>query len=52
MLYYLAILRDRCLKCKKVKKEDEELEILISHMIELQNELLSKVVGVNPQKKS
>lgn len=52
MLYYLAILRDKCLKCKEEKKDDEELEILISHMIILQNEILSKVVGVNSENKS
>ena len=51
MLYYLAILKDKCFKKKKVDDEDETL-YLIKQLIDNQREIIDylKVVGVKCEK--
>jgi len=52
MLYYLAILKDRCFNKNKI---DDELKDMIFNLIDLQNEIIKyieceKVAGVNLEK--
>jgi len=52
MLYYLAILKDRCFNKNKI---DDELKNLIYDLIDIQNDIIKyieceKVAGVNLEK--